>query len=346
MNGRGEYGRTFPTGTRGCQRGEYSASRARMRHVPVIAVVDRASGGALLTTSSAIWDPVTERSAGGGPSYYTQHDDGGWWYFLHPEGEVWFGGRRFRPIRPRGSVMVIESDPSLRVSGIVHTRSEYEAALDQLNTDFATFMSEFITIMGGDPKGFPRSPKLFADMIRDPKLASKLLKAYATLEKSPLYAFYKSTLVPLYAEWNTFIQEPISLIESMSGGLYGLGPGVFAKLERWQARLQAARAATNVELSKHGKSELRSPGSVALPKSWVDKGEEAIERTASGLGDIGSVLKYAVIGVLVIGGVVAVSSLASTFKKTKTAAPSTSATSTAKIAVPTAKPTALVAATA
>ena len=227
---------------------------------------------------------------------------------------------------------------------IVHTREEFEQALEQLNTDFSTLMREVLTIMGGDPEDFLRAPQATADIvtnaIRDPKSLLRLQQAYAVLEKSTLYPFYKSTLVPLYAEWNDFLQDgPVSALDALSGGLYGLGPEVFAKLQRWQERLLAARAATDVELSKLGKDALHSASSVPLPKSWIDKGEEAAQSIGSGLGDIGKVLKYTLIGALAIGGVFAVSSLASKLQKEPVARrPRTPRAPRAQLALPPGEP--------
>jgi len=320
MNERGNYGSRTSHTARGCQRGEYCGSRPSTRPVPVIVDdVNRAPGAALLTTFVAIWDPAAERIAGGGPSYYTQHD-GGWWYFPHPEGEVWLGGRRFRPIRPLGPVMVIESDPSLRVSGVqiakaFFSRSDFEQGIKQLDLDFNTFMNEAISIMGGDPKDFTRTA--LQKSFGDPKYAAKL----KVIEKSPLYPFYNLVLVPLYNEWNAFLEKPVGITEAITESLFSgpfgsIGPSALAdKLKRWQERLVEARTATDVELSKIKKPQLRSPGSVALPKSWFEKGEEAAEKAGAGLADIGKVLKYVLIGVAAVGGVVVVSQLASSLKK-------------------------------
>ncbi len=320
MNGRGEYGTRTP--------------RESTRPVPVITVdIDRGPGAVLLTPFSAIWDPAVERIAGGGPSYYTQHD-GGWWYFSHPEGEVWFGGRRFRPIRPRGPVTVIETDPSLRVSGVqiakvFATRGDFEQGLKQLDTDFSTLINEAITIMGGDPKVLTRS--FMHKAFGDPKLMAEVQKTITTIEKSKLHPYYKQVLLPLYNEWNEYIKDPVGIVDALVqaafGGPFGsIGPSpAHEKLKRWQDRLNAARADLNAELKRIGKEPLRSPGSVALPESWFEKGEKAAERAAGGLEDIGKVLKYVLIGVAAVGGVVVVSQLASSLKKgreSKEASPS------------------------
>lgn len=202
-----------------------------------------------------------------------------------------------------------------RVGAIVHTRTEFTEALNQINSGFVTLVSEFIVRMGGRPSDFVVS---VAEMSRDPSAwVTKMQKAVATIKKSPLYNFWDTYLKTLYAEWNALYADPLTLVEALSGGAYGLGPFAWDKIEQWQKRLQAARTATDDMLSKTGKPKLESPGPAPLPKSWIDKGEEAAASVFSGIGDIGSILKYTLIGVLAIGGVVAVSSLASSLKKGK-----------------------------
>ncbi len=239
---------------------------------------------------------------------------------MHQRGEYGMSNHQ------RGTYGYDARGPRVQVAKVFATRGDFEQGLKQLDTDFNTLVNEAITIMGGDPKVFTRSfgQQAFAD----PKLMAQLQKSLATIEKSKLYPYYKQVLIPLYNEWNEYIKDPVGLIDALVqaafGGPFGnIGPSpAHDTLKRWQTRLAAAREDLNAELKRLGKDPLRSPSSVPLPETLFEKGERAVEKAGSGLEDIGKVLKWAVIGVVAIGGVVVVSSLASKTKKDKEPSPS------------------------
>jgi hypothetical protein len=215
-------------------------------------------------------------------------------------------------------------DPRLsrvQVAKVFATRGDFEQGLKQLDTDYSTLINEAIAIMGGDPKVFTRT---FAQQApADPKRMAEMQKSLAAIEKSNFYPYYKQVLMPLYNEWNEYIKDPVGIVDSLVqaafGGPFGnIGPSpAHETLKRWQARLDAARTDMNTELKRLGKGPLRSPGSVPLPETLFEKGERAVEKAGAGLEDIGKTLKWVLIGVAAVGGVVVVSTLASKLKKDK-----------------------------
>jgi hypothetical protein len=209
----------------------------------------------------------------------------------------------------------------VQVAKVFATRGDFEQGLKQLDTDYSTLINEAISIMGGDPKVFTRT--FMQRAFGDPKLMAQAQKSIATIEKSNFHPYYKQVLQPLYNEWNAYIKDPVgvvdALVQAAFGGPFGnIGPSpAHETLKRWQERLAAARTDMNTELKRLGKDPLRSPGSVPLPDNLFEKGERAVEKAGAGLEDIGKVLKWVLIGVAAVGGVVVVSTLASKLKKNK-----------------------------
>lgn len=202
----------------------------------------------------------------------------------------------------------------VQIAKVFATRGDFEQGLKQLDTDYSTLINEAIAIMGGDPKVL--TPAFMQRAFADPKLMAQARQSIATIEKSNFYPYYKQALLPLYNEWNEYIKDPVGIVDSLVqaafGGPFGnIGPSpAHEPLKRWQVRLDAARADMNTELKRLKKEPLRSPGSVPLSESWFEK-------AGAGLGDIGKVLKWVLIGVAAVGGVVVVSTLASKLKKDK-----------------------------
>ena len=206
-----------------------------------------------------------------------------------------------------------------QLGGFTHSRAEFEAALEKIMTDFATLVNEVLTRMGGDPADFAWNEGKAAEMARDPAgYAAKLQRADATIRKSPLFTFYNTYLKPLYSSWLEFYRDPMTLLDALSGGLFSVGLA-WDKMVQWQNRLRDARAATDKMLAKTGQTALESPDPTPLPTSIVERSAAGVEEAAKGVtgafGDIGTVLKWVVIGALGVGGAVAVSSLASRLKK-------------------------------
>lgn len=206
-----------------------------------------------------------------------------------------------------------------QLGGFTHSRAEFEAALEKIMTDFSTLVNEVLTRMGADPADFAWSSSKAVDMARDPiGYGAKLKKADATIRKSPLFPFYNTYLKPLYSSWLEFYRNPMTILDALSGGLFSVGLA-WDKMVQWQNRLRDARAATDKMLAKTGKPALESPDPTPIPTSIVERGAAGIEEAAKGVagafGDIGSVLKWVVIGVLGAGGIYAATSIASRSKK-------------------------------
>lgn len=206
----------------------------------------------------------------------------------------------------------------VRVAGILfHTVGDRDALLEQTNTGWNRLARELISRMGVDPT------LLVVDhsaMAADPSGYSRRTgAALAKLQQSPLYPFWRDVVTPEYDAFNKFYANQSSWEEFKTD---------YSTYENWAARLESMRGAVNKRLAEEKAAPLAGPTAVPLPKTIMEKGGEAIEETgklvkrgAEGTGealsDITKVLKYGMIGVLVIGGAVVVSSLASTMKKGK-----------------------------
>jgi len=195
------------------------------------------------------------------------------------------------------------------VGGILfHTVGDRDALVEQVNTGFSILVRELIAKMGADPKDLV--PDAVA-MTRDPVGYTKRLKAALdALQKSPLYPFWRDVVSPEYDAWNKFHAEQSSWEEWKTD---------YSTYENWVERLEAMRKTVNKRLAELNASPLTGPQVVSLPKTVMEKGGEAVEAAAKGaagaVGDVWSIVKWGVIGALVIGGVVALSSVAANLKK-------------------------------
>lgn len=195
------------------------------------------------------------------------------------------------------------------VGGILfHTVGDRDALVEQVNTGFTTLVNELISKMGGNPRDLVPD---MAAMARDPVGYTKRTKAsLATIQKSPLYPFWRDVVTPEYNAWNKFWAEQSSWEEWKTD---------YSTYENWVARLESMRDTVNKKLSEQNVAPLEGPRVVSLPKTVMEKGGEAVEKAAKGVaglfGDTWSIVKWGAIGALVIGGVVVVSSAASKLKK-------------------------------
>jgi hypothetical protein len=203
-----------------------------------------------------------------------------------------------------------------RVGGILfHTVGDRDALVEQTNTGWQTLVRELVARMGVDPRDLV--PDAGA-MARDPAGYTKRTgAALAKLRQSPLFPFWRDVVTPEYDAFNKFYAEQSSWEEFKTD---------YSTYENWLARLQAMRAAVNKRLAEEKVTPLAGPSAVPLPKTVMEKGGEAVEeagklakRGVEGAGEVAmdftKVLKYAVIGVLVIGGAVALTSVASHLRK-------------------------------
>lgn len=207
---------------------------------------------------------------------------------------------------------------STRVAGILfHTVGDRDALLEQTNTGWNRLVRELITRMGVDPTFLVVD---HAAMAADPAGYSKRTgAALAALQKSPLYPFWRDVVSPEYDAFNKFYANQSSWEEWKTD---------YSTYENWAARLESMRAAVNKRLAEEKAAPLAGPSATPLPKTIMEKGGEAVEeagrllkRGAEGGGeaisDLTKVLKYGAIGVLVIGGAVVATSLATNLKKGK-----------------------------
>lgn len=199
------------------------------------------------------------------------------------------------------------------VGSLFHTRGDFEQGLKQIAAGFESLMHEFWSRVGIKPEDITTD---YASFSRDPKryLATRK-QALATLEASPLYPFWDTYLKGIYAAWNDFRADPITLGEALTGGPFALGPGLWDKLEKWQKLLEQARHETSIALKRAGKAPLKSPSPTELPTSMFERGENVAKDVGGAIWDVGKLAKWTVIGVLGIGGAVVVSSLIANVRK-------------------------------
>jgi hypothetical protein len=203
-----------------------------------------------------------------------------------------------------------------RVGGILfHTVGDRDALVEQTNTGWQQLVRELITRMGVNPVDLIPDP---AAMARDvPGYTRRVKAALVKLEQSPLFPFWRDVVTPEYDAFNKFYAKQSSWEEFKTD---------YSTYENWAARLEKMRATVNKRLAEEKVAPLAGPSFVPLPKTVMEKGGEAVEeagklakRGAEGAGgaavDLVKIAKYGVIGVLVVGGAVALTSVASHLRK-------------------------------
>jgi hypothetical protein len=132
-------------------------------------------------------------------------------------------------------------------------------------------------------------------------------------------AWWKSYASPLFKQWHRFKLDQL-------GGDRTVADDYISFAERWQTnwdvyedwkkKLDALRA----EAQKQGFT-MSSPAPADLPTTvWADAAhtvERGVGAVATGIGDVWSIAKWGVIGALAIGGVIALSSVASNLRSGK-----------------------------
>lgn len=197
----------------------------------------------------------------------------------------------------------------------MHTVGDRDALVEQTMTGWQRLVSEFITKMGGNPKDFALDT---AAMARDPAgWATRLKAANDKLEKSPLYPFWRDVISPEYDAFKKFYADQSSWEEWKTD---------WSTYVNWSDRLDAMRDSVNKVLATQNIAPLAGPGTVPLGPTITEKGGEALgeggkllKRGAEGAGEIvmdtAKVAKYALIGAIVIGGAVVLTSVASHLRK-------------------------------
>lgn len=189
-----------------------------------------------------------------------------------------------------------------------HTVGDRDALVEQTNTGWQRLVREFLARMGVDPAGAVVDP---AAMARDVVGYTKQLSAWrAKLEQSPLYPFYRDVIQPEYSAFNKFYADQSSWEEFKTD---------WSTYVNWADRLEAMRASVNKVLATQNIAPLAGPGNIALPTTFTEEAGGLAKRGAEGAGeaamDLVKIAKYAAFGVLAIGGVVALTSVASHLRK-------------------------------
>jgi hypothetical protein len=198
---------------------------------------------------------------------------------------------------------------------LFHTVGDRDAIVEQVNVGFSTLARELVAKMGVDPKDLvPDAVAMAQDPVAYTKRATTALNK---LHQSPLYPFWRDVVAPEYEAWNKFYASQSSWEEWKTD---------YSTYENWSDRLNVMRATVNKRLAEQNVAPLQGPSVVALPKTVMEHGGEAVQeaggllkRGAQGAGeatmDLVKVVKYAAIGVLAIGGAVALASVASHVRK-------------------------------
>lgn len=192
----------------------------------------------------------------------------------------------------------------------MHTVGDRDALVEQTHTGWQRLVSELIARMGGDPQDFTLD---VSAMTRDPAgWAQRVKMASAKIEKSPLYPFWRDVVSPEYDAFKKFYANQSSWEEWKTD---------WSTYVNWADRLEAMRGSVNKALATQNIAPLAGPGNVALPSTITEEAGSLVKRGAEGAGEIvmdtAKIMKYAAIGILVIGGAVAVTSLATTVKRGK-----------------------------
>jgi hypothetical protein len=181
---------------------------------------------------------------------------------------------------------------------LFHTVGDRDRAVEQINTEFVTLVSELAHKMGTDSKAITID---FAQMARDPiNYWKRVQAATATMAKSPLYPLWRDVVSPVYAEWNKFYADQSSWREFMTN---------WEEYEHWFDRLKGLRNAVEAEVGP-----LHSPDPLKLSETLPAK---VARKAAEGAGDVLNIVKYAVYGGLALVGVIALSSVAQNLRKGK-----------------------------
>lgn len=187
-----------------------------------------------------------------------------------------------------------------------HSPADSDNAVRQIDSEMNAIMDAMYRAMGVDPSvrsalSIDEAVKSGGGTAQDKaKLAQwkdRVLAAKATATKSPLWTFFDSAVSPVYGEWMKFRTSDQFYTYFTSWEEY----------EKWLERAKQLRATVQAKGVK-----LETPEPADLTKSLAEK-------AASGIGDIAkdtfAILKWGLIGVLGIGAVVALSSVAMNVKK-------------------------------
>jgi len=218
-----------------------------------------------------------------------------------------YGNSTARVTYARGSYGPCERSWGNAIVGLklIHTPGDSDRAVRQIDTEMNAIMDAMYRAMGVDPS--IRKPPFTLDQAvkmskeeRDTVLGpwkDRVLAVKEIATKSPLWPFFDSAVSPTFDEWMKFLNdhEYYNVFTS------------WEEYENWLERAKQLRATV-----KERGALLETPDPMDLTKTL---GAEA----AGGLKDIGkealSIMKWAAIGVLAIGGIFALTSAASHLRK-------------------------------
>jgi hypothetical protein len=175
---------------------------------------------------------------------------------------------------------------------LYHTLGDSDRATAQIDTEMNAIVDAVYRAMGVDPSIIRLRPTL-AEIAKMPKedvnaWKDHVFAAKAKAAQSPFWGFWDAAVSPIYAEWMQFRgdQKYYNLFTS------------WEEYEKWLDRAKQLREAIK---SRGIRIETPDPMDLTktLPGALLDKTGEAVM-------EFGKIAKWAVIGLLGIGGVVAI----------------------------------------
>lgn len=186
---------------------------------------------------------------------------------------------------------------------VYHSVSDRDRAVEQINTEFAVFVADVMRSIGvnGADLDLMFDPTFLTDKVKQARFGV----ARGMLMASPYYSLWRDVISPVYEEFKRFYHDQSTWNQFVSS---------YDDYERWMQRLQQLRDAVDAQNIK-----LRSPTPIPLPRTvWQEAGgvaHDAAQTVVNTAADLGKVLKVALIGVVAIGGAIALGTLAVDVKK-------------------------------
>jgi len=191
----------------------------------------------------------------------------------------------------------VGSPRGIGVGRLYHSVGDREDAVKQMALDWTRLYQDLAVQVGeltrdpSSPSGYHITTQVELDALRpDPKRV----------------AWWKSHAKPLIDAWVKFRGEQLG--QDLSSGYVAYGTRWetdWSHYEEWLSKLEELRGA-----ARQAGFVLSSPGPGRLPETVWEKLEKKLEEGAEGAGGAWKFVKYAAWGVLGIGAVVALSSVA------------------------------------
>lgn len=186
---------------------------------------------------------------------------------------------------------------------LFHTPGDSDRATAQIDTEMNAIVDSVYLAMGVDPSVIRRKFTI-EETVKMPKedlnaWKDHVLAAKAKAVQSPFWGFWTTVVSPIYDEWMHFRgdQKYYNLFTS------------WEEYEKWLERAKQLRATVE---AKGIRVETPNPADLTktLPGAALEAGGRAAEKAGEAIWEFGKIAKWAAIGALVIGGVVALSSVA------------------------------------